>query len=232
MPRLGLGSNREERCHPPDLRKSNKQICQRTFSISRVQKANHAVFALCRGEKTTITKKRTRVCAVFLLPRCLVFFFASGSEGRAKAERRQNEGTLGRREPKSRSPLRHRNNSQDCCFTSRPFSNAKIVRNNDMANFFKQKMSLFPLLEKRGSLRGQKRLSFATGKEVPRVTKRGFSQLSWANCGLLARGTLVHNSKVCKLRNIIRFPRCFFFKNFFPIIGNNGEFYSELTYKK
>ena len=134
----------------------------------------------------------------------------SQSGGRAKAERRQNEGTLGRREPKSRSPLRHRNNSQDCCFTSRPFSNAKIVRNNDMANFFKQKMSLFPLLEKRGSLRGQKRLSFATGKEVPRVTKRGFSQLSWANCGLLARGALVRNSKVCKLRNIIRFPRCFF----------------------
>ena len=108
------------------------------------------------------------------------------SEGRAKAERRQNEGTLGRREPKSRSPLRYRNNSQDCCFTSRPFSNAKIVRNNDMANFFKQKMSLFPLLEKRGSLRWQKRLSFATGKEVPRVTKRGFSLLRWANFGLLA----------------------------------------------
>ena len=138
------------------------------------------------------------------------------SEGRAKAERRQNEGTLGRREPKSCSPLRYRNNSQDCCFTSRPFSNAKIVRNNDMANFFKQKMSLFPLLEKRGSLRGQKRLSFATGKEVSRVTKRGFSQLSWANCGLLARGTLVHNSKVCKLRNIIRFPRCFFLQKLFP----------------
>ena len=102
----------------------------------------------------------------------------SQSGGRAKAERRQNEGTLGRREPKSRSPLRHRNNSQDCCFTSRPFSNAKIVRNNDMANFFKQKMSLFPLLKKRGSLRGQKRLSFATGKEVPRVTKRGFSPIT------------------------------------------------------
>ncbi len=30
-----------------------------TFSISRVQRANHAVFALCRGEKTTVSKKRT-----------------------------------------------------------------------------------------------------------------------------------------------------------------------------
>jgi hypothetical protein len=35
---------------------------------------------------------------------------------------------------------------------SRPFPNAKIVRNSDMANFFEQKMSLFPLLKKRSSL--------------------------------------------------------------------------------
>ena len=29
------------------------------FSISRAQRANHEVFALCRGEKTTVSKKRT-----------------------------------------------------------------------------------------------------------------------------------------------------------------------------
>jgi hypothetical protein len=40
-----------------------------------------------------------------------------------------------------------------------PFPNAKIARINDMANFFEQKMSLFPLLKKRGSLWWQKRLS-------------------------------------------------------------------------
>ena len=60
----------------------------------------------------------------------------------------------------SRSPLRYRNNSQDCSFISRPFPNAKIARINDMANFFEQKMSLFPLLKKRGSLWWQKRLSW------------------------------------------------------------------------
>ena len=30
-----------------------------TFSISREQRANHEVFALCRGEKTSVAKKRT-----------------------------------------------------------------------------------------------------------------------------------------------------------------------------
>ena len=32
----------------------------RTFSISREQRANHEVFALCRGEKTSVVKKRTK----------------------------------------------------------------------------------------------------------------------------------------------------------------------------
>ena len=41
-------------------------------------------------------------------------------------------------------------------------SNAKIARINDIANFFKQKKSLFPLLKKRGSLWWQKRLSLVT----------------------------------------------------------------------
>ena len=103
------------------LRKTNKQICQRPL-----------------------------VCAVSLLPHFLVLFFASESEARAKAERRQSEGTLGRRE--RNWPL------------SRPFPNAKIARINDMANFFEQKMSLFPLLKKRGSLWYQKRLSLVKRK--------------------------------------------------------------------
>ncbi len=38
--------------------------------------------------------QRPLVCAVFLLPRCLVFFFASGSEARANPERRQSEGRV------------------------------------------------------------------------------------------------------------------------------------------
>ena len=132
------------------LRKTYKQICQRPL-----------------------------VCAVSLLPHCLVPFFASESEARAKAERplrkvRAEEACLLCRakatsskdkalwedENESRSPLRYRNNSQDCCFITRPFPNAKIARINDMANFFEQKMSLFPLLKKRGSLWWQKRLSW------------------------------------------------------------------------
>ena len=66
----------------------------------------------------------------------------SQSEGRAKAERRHSG--------KTRTGLT----------ISRPFPNAKIARINDMANFFEQKMSLFPLLKKRGSLWWQKRLSW------------------------------------------------------------------------
>ena len=77
-----------------------------------------------------------------LLPHFLVLFFASESEARAKAERRHSG--------KTRTGLA----------ISRPFPNAKIARINDMANFFEQKMSLFPLLKKRGSLWWQKRLSF------------------------------------------------------------------------
>ena len=45
-----------------------------TFSISRVQRANHAVFALCRGEKTRVAKKPTFPLSVTLIP--LVFFLA------------------------------------------------------------------------------------------------------------------------------------------------------------
>ena len=56
----------------------------------------------------------------------LPLFFASGSEGRAKAERRHS----GKTKPR--------------VATSRPSSNAKIARNNDIANFFEQKKSLFP----------------------------------------------------------------------------------------
>ena len=77
----------------------------------------------------------------FFLPPFLPLFFASGSEARAKAERRHSVKTNPR------------------LAISRPFSNAKIVRNNDMANFFEQKKSLFPLLKKRGSHGWQKRVS-------------------------------------------------------------------------
>ena len=100
--------------------------------------------------------QRPLVCAVFLLPRCLVFFFASRSEGRAKAE------------------WRHTVKTNPRLATSRPFSNAKIARINDIANFFEQKMSLFPLLKKRGSLWWQKRLSMADGECENCATKKCF----------------------------------------------------------
>ena len=51
---------------------------------------------------------------------------------------------------------------------SRPFPNAKIVRNSDITNFLEQKMSLSPLLKKRGSLGWQKRLSLVN--EVSRAS--------------------------------------------------------------
>ena len=38
--------------------------------------------------------QRPLVCAVSLLPHCLVLFFASGSEARVEAERRQSEGRV------------------------------------------------------------------------------------------------------------------------------------------
>ena len=72
-----------------------------------------------------------------------LLLFASGSEGRAKAERRHSVKTNPR------------------LAISRPFSNAKIVRNYDITNFSSKKKSLFPLLKKRGSLWYQKRLSLA-----------------------------------------------------------------------
>ena len=90
--------------------KTNKQICQRPL-----------------------------VCAVSLLPHCLVLFFASGSEARVEAERTQSEG-------RANPEWRHSVKTNPRLATSRPFSNAKIMRNNDMTNFFRKKMSLFPLL--------------------------------------------------------------------------------------
>ena len=63
-----------------------------------------------------------------LLPHFLVLFFASESEGRAKALWKDENG------------IGH---------SLVPFPNAKIARINDMANFFEQKMSLFPLLKKK-----------------------------------------------------------------------------------
>ena len=140
------------------LGKSNKQICQRTFSISRVQRANHAEFALCRGERTSRSnvldkpsaegKSRSvctmprrendyyeettsclcRVSAVVLPCVFLRLRKRRQSGGRAKAERRHSG--------KTRTKLG----------TSRPFPSAKIARNNDITNFLEQKMSLFPLL--------------------------------------------------------------------------------------
>ena len=89
--------------------------------------------------------QRSLVCAVSLLPHCLVFFFASGSEATAKVQRR------------------HSGKTETELATSRPFSNAKIVRIYDIANFFEQKKSLSPLLKKRGSLWWQKRLSLVAG---------------------------------------------------------------------
>ena len=97
------------------------------------------------------------VRALSLLPHCLVLFFASGSEARVEAERTQSEG-------RAKAEWRHSVKTNPRLATSRPFSNAKIARNNDMANFFEQKMSLFPLLKKRGSLWYQKRLSLTTRK--------------------------------------------------------------------
>ena len=79
---------------------------------------------------------------------------------------------------------------------SRPFSNAKIVRNNDMANFFEQKMSLFPLLKKRGSLWRQKRLSFVTGKICFKWRNEDFSNYHGAIVGLVTR-----EGGLCTTRN-------------------------------
>ena len=62
-------------------------------------------------------------------------------------------------EPRAKAEWRDTVKTNPRLATSRPFSNAKIARNNDMVNFFEQKMSLFPLLKKRGSLGWQKRLS-------------------------------------------------------------------------
>ncbi len=61
--------------------------------------------------------------------------------------------------PRAKAEWRHAVKTNLRLATSRPFSNAKIARINDMANFFEQKMSLFPLLKKRGSLWWKKRLS-------------------------------------------------------------------------
>ena len=90
----------------------------------------------------------------FFLPPFLPLFFASGSEARAKAERRHSVKTNPR------------------LAISRPFSNAKIVRNNDITNFFEQKMSLFPLLKKRGSHGWQKRLSLSNEVSRPSGDKK------------------------------------------------------------
>ena len=109
------------------LRKSNKQICQRAL-----------------------------VCALPLLPHCLVFFFTSGSEGRVKAE------------------WRHTVKTNPRLAVSRPFPNAKIARINDMANFFEQKMSLSPFLKKRGSLGWEKRLSLGHNDSMAYSTKHVF----------------------------------------------------------
>ena len=38
--------------------------------------------------------QRPLVCALSLLPHCLVLFFASGSEARVEAERTQSEGRV------------------------------------------------------------------------------------------------------------------------------------------
>ena len=72
-------------------------------------------------------------------------------------ERRQSE-------PRAKAEWRHSVKTNPRLAISRPFSNAKIVRNNDITNFFEQKMSLFPLLKKRGSLWYQKRLSLVKRK--------------------------------------------------------------------
>ena len=120
----------------------------------------------------------------------LLLSFVLFSPPEAKARRRHDEGTSEETSPR--------------VAIFRPFPNAKIVRNSDITYFFEQKKSFFPLLQKRGSLGWQKRLSLVTGKDVSRVTKRGFFQLPWANCGLLASGGLVNNSKICKLHKISR----------------------------
>ena len=38
-----------------------KRLLLTTFSLGRAQRANHAMYALCRGEKTTVAKKPTVV---------------------------------------------------------------------------------------------------------------------------------------------------------------------------
>ena len=120
--------------------------------------------------------KFSRLCRVSVAALPCVFLRLrerSQSGGRAKAERRQSERCAKweqrklaySAEPKQRHrKIRHSVKTNPRLAISRPFSNAKIVRNNDITNFFEQKMSLFPLLKKRGSLWYQKRLSLATRK--------------------------------------------------------------------
>lgn len=55
----------------------------RKFSIRRAQRANHAVFVLCRGEKTTVAKKTTykmylRIALYYLLAVNLLTFISYG----------------------------------------------------------------------------------------------------------------------------------------------------------
>ena len=40
---------------------NDKRLLLTTFSLGRAQRANHAVYALCRGEKTAVAKKPTVV---------------------------------------------------------------------------------------------------------------------------------------------------------------------------
>ena len=86
------------------------------------------------------------------------------SGARAKAERTQSEG-------RAKAEWRHSVKTNPRLAISRPFSNAKIVRNNDITYFFEQKMSLFPLLKKKRLSLVSKEALFRHWQDMLQVTK-------------------------------------------------------------
>ena len=101
----------------------------------------------------------------------LLLSFVLFSPPEAKARRRHDGGTSEETSPR--------------VAISRPFPNAKIVRNSDITYFFEQKKSLFPLLKKRGSFGYQKRLSLANEVRRASSDKRDFFPKQQATYGLV-----------------------------------------------
>ena len=105
-----------------------------------------------------------------------------------EAERTQSEG-------RAKAEWRHSVKTNPRLAISRPFANAKIARINDMANFFEQKMSLFPLLKKRGSLWSQRRDGSVDVKHVFYISV-DVKNVLITGCFML------NNSKIRKILNI------------------------------